>query len=105
MYLIRNERQLHLYSFEDGQRFEPDYIIYLQKKERTGTEQIIVFVEPKGTHLLEVDSWKENFLLQLENLAIPEPVFKDDNNYKILGFHFFNREYRIREFTSDMQNL
>ena len=105
VYLIRNERQLHLYSFEDGQRFEPDYIIYLQKKERTGTEQIIVFVEPKGTHLLEVDSWKENFLLQLENLAIPEPVFKDDNNYKILGFHFFNREYRIREFTSDMQNL
>lgn len=66
VFLIRNERQLHLYSFDDGQRFEPDYIICLWKKDKVSSEQIIVFVEPKGAQLLEADSWKENFLLQLE---------------------------------------
>lgn len=105
VFLIRNERQLHLYSFDDGQRFEPDYIIYLWKNDKACSEQIIVFVEPKGTHLLEVDSWKEKFLLQLEKRAVPTLVFKDDNQYKIWGFHFFNREYRSTEFADDMQRL
>ena len=105
VFLIRNERQLHLYSFDDGQRFEPDYIICLWKKDKVSSEQIIVFVEPKGAQLLEADSWKENFLLQLEKRAVPTLVFKDDNKYKIWGFHFFNREYRSTEFADDMQRL
>ena len=105
VFLIRNERQLHLYSFDDGQRFEPDYIICLWKKDKVSSEQIIVFVEPKGTHLLELESWKEKFLLQLEKRAVPTLVFKDDNKYKIWGFHFFNREYRSTEFADDMQRL
>ena len=105
VFLIRNERQLHLYSFEDGQRFEPDYIIYLWKKDKVSSEQIIVFVEPKGTHLIEAESWKEKFLLQLEERAVPTRVFKDDNKYKIWGFHFFNRENRSVEFAGDMQRL
>ena len=105
VFLIRNERQLHLYSFEDGQRFEPDYIIYLWKKDKVCSEQIIIFVEPKGTHLLEVESWKESFLLQLEERAIPTLIFKDDNKYKIWGFHFFNREKRSQEFSNDMERL
>lgn len=105
VFLIRNERQLHLYSFDDGQRFEPDYIIYLWKKDKVCSEQIIVFVEPKGTQLLEADSWKENFLLQLEKRAVPTLIFKDDNKYKIWGFHFFNRENRSVEFADDMKRL
>jgi len=55
VYLVRNERVFHLYSFEDGERFEPDYVLFLQKEKTDGYEQIQIFVEPKGNHLLEKD--------------------------------------------------
>ena len=29
MFLVRNERQLHIYSFDGGERFEPDYLLFL----------------------------------------------------------------------------
>lgn len=64
-----------------------------------------IFIEPKGTHLVEKDSWKEDFLLQLESRAIPVTKFADDNNYKIWGFHFFNRDVREMEFDDDMKKL
>ncbi len=105
IYLLRNERQIHLYSFEGGERFEPDYILYLCKKRTDSIEQLIVFVEPKGTHLIESDKWKENFLLELKNKAIPTITFADDNDYKIWGFHFFNSDCRSIEFTADMETL
>lgn len=63
VYLVRNEREFHIYSFEDGERFEPDYVLLLQKKKTDGYEQIQIFIEPKGTQLLEKDAWKEKFLL------------------------------------------
>ena len=105
VYLLRNERQIHLYSFDGGERFEPDYILYLCKNRADSVEQLIVFVEPKGTHLIDSDKWKEDFLLELKEKAIPTVTFVDDNKYKIWGFHFFNTEYRSVEFESDMNTL
>ena len=54
---------------------------------------------------VEKDSWKEDFLLQIESKAIPVTKFADDNKYKIWGFHFFNRDVRTVEFDSDMKKL
>ncbi len=105
VYLLRNERQIHLYSFDGGERFEPDYILYLCKNRADSVEQLIVFVEPKGTHLIDTDKWKEDFLLELKEKAIPTVTFVDDNKYKIWGFHFFNTECRSIEFASDMNTL
>lgn len=105
VYLLRNERQIHLYSFDDGERFEPDYILYLCKNRADSVEQLIVFVEPKGTHLIDSDKWKEDFLLELKEKAIPTVTFVDDNKYKIWGFHFFNTECRSVEFAGDMNTL
>lgn len=105
VYLLRNERQIHLYSFDGGERFEPDYILYLCKNRADSVEQFIVFVEPKGTHLIDSDKWKEDFLLELKEKAIPTVTFVDDNKYRIWGFHFFNTEYRSVEFESDMNTL
>ena len=65
IYLIRNEREFHIYSFEDGERFEPDYVLFLQRDKTDGFEQLQIFIEPKGTQLLEKDAWKKKFLLQL----------------------------------------
>ncbi len=105
VYLVRNERQLHIYSFDGGERFEPDYLLFLHTPNGEGYEQLQIFIEPKGTHLIDGDKWKEDFLLELENKAIPKKILKDDNEYKIWGFHFFNREQRMKEFDEDMGKL
>ena len=105
VFLVRNERVFHLYSFEDGERFEPDYVLFLQKDKTDGYEQIQIFIEPKGNQLLEKDAWKEKFLLQLENEAVTTIKFADDNDYRILGFHFFNQEHRMKEFAKEFSAL
>lgn len=105
VYLVRNEREFHLYSFEGGQRFEPDYVLFLQKKKMDGYEQMQIFIDPKGTHLLEKDAWKEEFLLQIQDEAIPVKIFADDNRYRIWGFHFFNTDARKKEFDADFTSL
>lgn len=105
VYLVRNERQVAIYSFDGGERFEPDYLLFLQLKNATGFEQMQIFIEPKGSHLMEQDKWKEDFLLKLEKEAIPVIKIKDDNKYKIWGFHFYNQEKRNTEFVKDMENL
>ena len=105
VYLVRNERQLHIYSFDGGERFEPDYLLFLHKQNGDGYEQLQVFIEPKGTHLVENDKWKEDFLLEIEDRAIAKKIFVDDNKYKIWGFHFFNKDVRMNEFAADMGRL
>lgn len=60
VYLVRNERQLAIYSFDGGERFEPDYLLFLHLQKQDGYEQLQIFIEPKGTHLVEKDSWKED---------------------------------------------
>ncbi len=105
VYLVRNERHLAIYSFETGDRFEPDYLLFLQKHHENEFEQIQIFVEPKGKHLIEHESWKENFLLDLKAKAIPITTITDNDNYHIWGFHFFNEEIRSAEFLSDLEKL
>ena len=105
VYLIRNERQLHIYSFAGGERFEPDYLLFLQSDKSDGYEQIQVFIEPKGTGLIPKDQWKEDFMLEMKAKAVPVVTFADDNRYKIWGFHFFNHEVRNAVFADDMKKL
>lgn len=100
VFLIRNERFFELYSFDDGERFEPDYIVILNKKEQDFSDYLCLFVEPKGEHLLETDKWKENFLLSLEKESVPIITFKDDTNYKIFGAPFFNNTKTKEEFVN-----
>lgn len=105
VFLVRNERQLHIYSFDGGERFEPDYLLFLHKQNDAGYEQLQVFIEPKGTHLIADDKWKEDFLLEIEDKAVTTKIFVDDNKYKIWGFHFFNTDVRMNEFAKDMERL
>ena len=103
--LVRNERHLVLYSFDGGERFEPDYLLFLQKRSATGYEQYQIFVEPKGNNLLSADKWKEDFLLQIECRGIPTKKFADDNDYRIWGFPFYNIDNRMPEFTQAFNTL
>ena len=105
VYLIRNERQLKLFSFNGGERFEPDYVLIMTKQEGNITDQYQIFIEPKGSHLIKPDIWKEEFLLQIEELGRPVKTFIDDNNYKIIGFPFFNIVDRQAQFNEAMSKL
>ena len=103
VYLIRNERNLHIYSFEDGARFEPDYILLLKRKDNSQVEQQQIFIEPKGAHLLKQDKWKEEFLLQLEANAKIEEYSNEE--YKIIGLPFYNKDERFDNFNKAFEAL
>jgi type III restriction enzyme len=105
VYLIRNERQLKLFSFNGGERFEPDYVLIMTKQDNNITDQYQIFIEPKGSHLIEKDLWKEEFLLQIEESGIPVKTLVNDNNYKIIGFPFFNKADRQAQFNEAMSKL
>ncbi|MDO4570715.1 MAG: DEAD/DEAH box helicase family protein [Planctomycetia bacterium] len=92
VYLVRNERQLVLYSFDSGERFEPDYLLILLRQKSSGYEQYQIFVEPKGNHLIAQDKWKEEFLLQIKERGIPQKTFADDKEYYVWGLPFFNHQ-------------
>ena len=88
--LLRNNRELKLYRFDDGEAFEPDFILFLTKK---NGEEIYyqVFIEPKGNHLLEYDKEKEEFLKQIKKEYEFEELIYFKNNYRLLGLKFYNR--------------
>lgn len=97
-YVVRNERiaDLAIYSFEDGKRFEPDFLLFIRKTEEKGSFTYQIYVEPKGSHLLEKESWKEDFSLQIEENYTTGEILPE--NYKVLGLPFFNKENEIKEF-------
>lgn len=103
--LIRNECQASLFAFNDGSRFEPDFLLFLKNAESNEYEYTQVFIEPKGRQLLLQDSWKEEFLLQLKELAKPVVQFKSDEKYDIWGLHFFCSPERDKDIRTDIEEL
>ncbi len=99
-YVIRNERipELAIYSFEYGERFEPDFLLFVCKNNNDSLTTHQVYVEPKGSNLLLEDKWKEEFMQQLIEDATTNPLFDYGNNYKIIGMPFFNEEYKKEKF-------
>lgn len=47
---------------ENDNMIIPDYLLFLHLPKQDGYEQLQIFIEPKGTHLVDKDSWKEDFL-------------------------------------------
>lgn len=99
-YVIRNERipNLAIYSFEHGERFEPDFLIFIKKKNIDNFSTYQIYAEPKGKNLLDEDKWKEEFMSQLQEKAVTNQMFNYGNTYKIIGLPFYNEEYRKKEF-------
>ena len=110
LYLVRNEQQLSIYSFDGGNRFEPDFVLFLQKGDGKDFEQMQIFIEPKGENLLEQDKWKEEFLLAIKKNTNENPsLLSENSHYKIWGFRFTNfngkKENRFNEFDQDMKEI
>lgn len=92
-YVLKNERipELAIFSFEHGERFEPDFLLLLKQRGNDRSKHQI-YIEPKGNHLIKHDEWKEVFLRQLEqNALIP---FRQSNldSVKIIGLPFYNHQ-------------
>ncbi|MDD5084379.1 MAG: DEAD/DEAH box helicase family protein [Candidatus Moranbacteria bacterium] len=94
IWLIRNEKAYWIYSFDNnGQRFEPDFILLLKCKSNHCTYQ--VFIEPKGSQLKLLDKWKEDFLNQLNEATLcleGEPLLIESECFKIMGLPFYNHQ-------------
>ena len=71
-------------------------MIFVRKKRTEGSLTYQGYIEPKGSHLLEQDSWKEQFSLQIENSYITSRIISDQ--YNIIGFPFFNKENKMEKF-------
>lgn len=98
-YVVRNERipELAIYSFEAGERFEPDFLLFVRKKGIDNTiEQYQGYVEPKGDNLLEVDKWKEDFMMSIPIESRISILHSD--TFSVFGLPFFNQKNKLAEF-------
>lgn len=97
IYLVRNEKHFQLYNFDDGKPLEPDFVLFLKKKDADITLHYQVFIEPKGSHLLEYDAWKETFLKSLKQRHRINVLWKT-KKYVIWGMPFYNESQRKTDF-------
>lgn len=106
-YVVRNETvaDLAIYSFEAGERFEPDFLLFVRKKTNDKDAHSQVYIEPKGGHLLLQDAWKEEFLLEIEGNYRINSLIKDVNEYQIIGLPFYNETERKLEFETAIDKL
>lgn len=90
IYLIRNDEQNSNFKLHDfGQHmthyagFMPDFVLYL------GAEQTIyqIYIEPKGSQLLERDQWKEDLLKKIKPQNVK--IIGEDSQVRLYGVRFF----------------
>lgn len=92
IYLVRNEKDLKIYSFDEGKTFEPDFLLFMRRKgEDVPKECLQIFIEPKNKKLSDAEKWKGDFLLQFSGNAEPQ-LHYDDKKFKIVGLPFFTKE-------------
>lgn len=97
IYLLRNEGLFKIYRFSDGTAIEPDFVLFLKSK---GSKKILsyqLFIEPKGSHLLDTDKWKEDFLKEIESEFRIETLL-EKGKFKLIGLPFYNEQQTKQEF-------
>lgn len=93
--MVRNEKDLKLWSFKTGNAFEPDYVLFLRKKEDDETyDNIQIFIEPKGEHLRAVDVWKEECLKEIRDKADIHFSTRSDK-FNVWGMPFFTESKKL----------
>ena len=95
IYLVRNERHFKIYNFDDGEGFEPDFVLFL--REKNGNTLIRqVFIEPKGKYLQKHEKWKADFLEQIKEKFAGEVLEfntqRGTQKYRLIGVPFYNNQ-------------
>lgn len=108
VYLLRNEEVFDIFSFIEGKRFYPDFLMFLKNKNEEIYYQI--FIEPKGSQFLDSEekfknskeAWKEEFLIQISEKYGNGNILKvEDEQYKLFGLPLFNYKHK-KEFEEKM---
>ena len=100
VYLVRNERHFKIFTFSDGRAIEPDFVLFLVKKDSKKAFHYQIFIEPKGGHLLKTDKWKESFLKVLKKEHRIEQLW-EEKEYIIWGMPFYNEMEGKAEFEKE----
>jgi len=91
IYLVRNANLFKIYRFSDGKAIEPDFVLFLKENGNKKWIQYQLFIEPKGTHLLKTDQWKEDFLKEIESNHQLQ-IIAENGSYKLIGMPFYNED-------------
>ena len=107
IYLVRNERHFKIYNFDDGEGFEPDFVLFLREKNgNTLIRQI--FIEPKGKYLQAHEKWKEDFLEKIKEKFSGEVLkFKTQSGtqkYRLIGVPFYDNQDE-RQFRESLESV
>ncbi|MBU4320076.1 MAG: DEAD/DEAH box helicase family protein [Thermodesulfovibrionales bacterium] len=102
IFLVRNERHFQIYTFNDGQPIEPDFVLFLKKKDSDLSLHYQIFIEPKGEHLLKYDEWKEKFLKSLKEQHRINVLWKS-KKYTVWGMPFYNEALKKTEFENEFR--
>lgn len=111
IFLLRNEKAVRIYSFDKGQAFEPDFLMFANDK-KTGNVSWQIFIEPKGSQFLDANNtfknskegWKQEFLLQISERDEARTLV-DDERYRIIGLLFFNEAVSKDEVKETLRRL
>lgn len=93
IYLLRNQKDLQIYSFKEGRATEPDFVLFMRRKNSDRMyDNIQIFIEPKGEHLRKEDHWKEEFEMDIHKDGYIQ--FSTPNQkFDIWGMPFFTQRY------------
>lgn len=112
IHLVRNEKFIKIFAFDDGAAFEPDFILFANDKKK-GSVSWQVFIEPKGSQFLDEtktsfergkEGWKQQFLLQIRDRFKTDTLL-DDNNFRVVGLPFYNEHHTKENFIKELLEL
>lgn len=93
IYLLRNQKDLKIFTFKDGRATEPDFILFMRRKYSDGVyDNIQIFIEPKGEHLRATDKWKEDFEKDLHSEGFIQ-FHTANQDFEIWGMPFYTERY------------
>lgn len=104
-YLIRNEKMVTIYSFDEGRAFEPDFLLFLRRQQGDEMVTLQVFIEPKMAKLAPAETWKQDFLAQIAEQSGLATLFQD-RDYRIVGLPFYNTDQAfLKGFQAEFDKL
>jgi type III restriction enzyme len=99
--LLRNEKFFQVFDFDEGQAFEPDFVMLLKKRNSKIINIYQIFIEPKGDQFKDSqgrfenskEGWKQKFLFEMEKKADID-LKVENKNFKLVGMPFYNEKLR-----------
>lgn len=92
IYLLRNHKNLKIYSFDDDRATEPDFVLFMRHLgENAPFDHIQVFIEPKGMNFRKMDEWKTIFQQRIRAEAEILQISAATDRFEIWGMPFYTK--------------